>query len=463
MTLEPKSRQVSFTSVIAQARDDAIREANGIVCTGDDSVNHSLCVDSASHSTSTPEQSAQVSLPKQRQEETLVATLARVITQVDDEAVVSISQSMVTNTAANMVEKSCSNRTYSLYRPFDVLHLSDRQCYVRRELIEVFHADSYAKGRVALRCKFCYHVPYADRANGSMIFPRSLSVLCTSVGQFQCHIQKCRHIPQAKKDMWSTLSSTKVVSGQAKKYWIESAKKVGLIDAESRKLGGITMKCDSSTFVADATQSGSRYTRIKNLANEILSEQEAQDQMADSANTVRAPSRKRKRIKQGGRPRLFKLPVDPRRTCPEHMKNRAGRVGVYLPEARKERIARFHSKREDRIARFYSNDVLYEVRRNKANATKRVGGRFVENVGEEMEGSVKGEAEADVLDDASQASAVEEDDAKADASEDESNGADDYVDQSTEGDEGEEDLIMASIVDEGGDMEDMPVAEVICE
>ena len=99
----------------------------------------------------------------------------------------------------------------------------------------------------------------------------------------------------------------------------------------------------------------------------------------------------------------------------------------------------------------------------RQNATKRVGGRFVKNVGEEMEGSVKGEAEADVLDDVSQASAVEEDDAKADASEDESNGADDYVDQSTEGDEGEEDLIMASIVDEGGGMEDMPVAEVICE
>ena len=41
------------------------------------------------------------------------------------------------------------------------------------------------------------------------------------------------------------------------KYWIESAKKVGLIDAESRKLGGITMKCDSSKVVADATQSES--------------------------------------------------------------------------------------------------------------------------------------------------------------------------------------------------------------
>ena len=387
MTLEPKSRQASYTSVIAC--DDAIREANGIVCTGDDTKMQSLCVDSSAHNTSTPGQSAQVPLPKQRQEEPLVATLARVITQVDDEAVVSIAQSMVTNTAASMVENSCSNRTYSLYRPFDVLHLSERQCYVRRELIEVFHADSYAKGRVALRCKFCHHVPYADRANGSMIFPRSLSVLCTSVGMFQLHIQKCQHIPPAKKDMWSTLSSTTVGGAKAKKYWIESAKKVGLVDAESRKLGGITIKCESSTSVADTNQSESRYTRIKNLANEILSEQEAEDQMADSANTARAPSGKRKRIKQGGRPRLFKLPVDPRRTCPEHMKNRAGRVGVYLPEARKERIARFHAKREDRIARFYSNDVLYEVRRNKANATKRVAGRFVKNVEEEMEGSVK--------------------------------------------------------------------------
>ena len=450
MSLEPKSRQVSFTSVIAQARDDAIREAIGIVCIGDDTEKQSPCVDSAAQNSSTLEQSAQVPLPKQGQEEPLVATLAHVITKVDDEAVVSIAQLMVTKTAANMVNKSRASRIYSLYRPFDVHHLSDRQCYVRRELIEVFHADSYAKGRVALRCKFCHHVPYADRANGSMIFPRSLSVLCTSVGLFKCHIKKCQHIPQAKKDMWSTLSST-TLSAQAKKYWIESAKKVGLVDAESRKLGGIAMKCDSSKLVANANQS--RYTRIKLLANEILSEQqEADDEVADTTNIATVPSRKRKRIKHGGRPRLLKLPVDPRRTCPEHMKNRAGRVGVYLPDARKERIARFHSKRKERIARFYSNDILYEVRRNKANAKKREGGRFVKNTGQAMGESVEGNVSGEVF----QASEVDKEDASSNVSADASDGSNIDDDSRVEENE-EEGLFMASTVDQGGNI---PVAEV---
>ena len=401
MTLEPKSRQVSFTSVIAQARDDAIRETNGQA-----------------------------------------------------------------QTAATMVdEDSHTSRTYSLYRPFDVRHLSDRQCYVRRELIEVFHADSHAEGRVALRCKFCHHVPYADRATGSMIFPRSLSVLCTSVGLFQsAHIQKCQHIPQAKKDMWSTLSSTPV-GGQAKKYWIESAKKIGLADAENHTLGAITpcvtMKCDSSTLVADATQSESnRYTRIKKLAIEILSEQQqAEDEMADATNTATAPFRKRKRIKHGSRPRRIKLPVDPRRTCPEHMKNRAGRVGVYLPEARKERIARFHSKREDRIARFYSKDILYEVRRNKANATKRVNGRFVKQSEKEVNEIMEAEAEAETPDDASQVMVV-----GGDRKSDQVSDSSDTEDDSTVGENEEEvDVLIASVIDEEGAMEDIPVAKVLCE
>ena len=87
----------------------------------------------------------------------------------------------------------------------------------------------------------------------------------------------------------------------------------------------------------------------------------------------------------------------------------------------------------------------------------------MKNVEEEMEESVNGEAEADVSDDASQDSAIEEDDANTVLSEDASNGADTYDDLSFHDDDGEEVLVTASIVDEEGDMEDVPVAEVITE
>jgi len=120
-------------------------------------------------------------------------------------------------------------------------------------------------------------------------------------------------------------------------------------------------------------------------------------------------SRKRRRNKQEGHPRLLKLPVDPHRTCPEHMKNRSGRVGVYLPQARKERIARFHSKRQDRIARFCSKDFpLHDVRRKKAKARKREGGRFVKKMEEGKTRSVQEILQSGVADDVSEVSAREE-------------------------------------------------------
>lgn len=62
--------------------------------------------------------------------------------------------------------------------------------------------------------------------------------------------------------------------------------------------------------------------------------------------------------------------------------NKDGRIGIYLPDARRARIARFHEKRARRIWR---KRIKYDCRKKLADSRPRIKGRFVKRVDKEDE------------------------------------------------------------------------------
>ena len=76
-------------------------------------------------------------------------------------------------------------------------------------------------------------------------------------------------------------------------------------------------------------------------------------------------------------------------TCPMELINKGGRVGIYLPDERRARIAKFHTKRKVRIWR---KRIKYDCRKKLADSRPRIKGRFVkrsdvEECGVEGEGN----------------------------------------------------------------------------
>jgi hypothetical protein len=142
-----------------------------------------------------------------------------------------------------------------LAMPSDKDSLSDRQCYVRSEMVEIFAASEkdvaarHSKGaqklvigQVGIRCVHCKHLRPRDRAERAVCYPSSVSRIYQTVADMQrFHFEQCRDIPDHVRQIYKKLKTTRPRGvGSPQTYWVSSAKSIGLADTE----GGIRFDAD---------------------------------------------------------------------------------------------------------------------------------------------------------------------------------------------------------------------------
>jgi hypothetical protein len=133
-----------------------------------------------------------------------------------------------------------------LAMPTDTESLSDRQCYVRSEMVEIFAAtekdvsarhskgaQKLAAGQVGIRCVHCAHLRPRDRAERAVCYPSSISRIYQTVADMQrFHFEQCREIPNETRKIYKSLKTTRPRGvGSPQTYWIQSAKLLDLADS----------------------------------------------------------------------------------------------------------------------------------------------------------------------------------------------------------------------------------------
>lgn len=123
--------------------------------------------------------------------------------------------------------------------------LSEFLCFIRSELVEVFRAsnDDVASrinskkvvyGQVGIRCRYCAHMAHGDRASRSSSFPSSIDRIYQSLTMMiRDHFVRCPGLPEALKARFLELKSrTTQGATDSKRYWIESARRLGMVDTQ---------------------------------------------------------------------------------------------------------------------------------------------------------------------------------------------------------------------------------------
>ena len=160
--------------------------------------------------------------------------------------------------------------------------LTEFLCFVRSDMVEVVRATEFdvetrmattkhiTRGQVGIRCRFCSHLP--QRANRSSCFPSTIRGIYQSVtmmirehfsrpdGSSSCG---CPAMPPAIQQKYLQLKSrTTQGATDSKRYWVEAAKKMGMVDTNGR---GITM---SATTIDEAVRS--EHLRIQKYWRDTL-------------------------------------------------------------------------------------------------------------------------------------------------------------------------------------------------
>lgn len=151
-----------------------------------------------------------------------------------------------------------------LAMPTDKDWLTPLHCFVRKHCVEIFcatEADVAAPskgkrkpiqvGQIGIRCPHCHpaspsmqtklgqpqdkkeSVASRARERGSVYYPTTISsIYNATMNLLQRHLHSCAAVPREVMSKYETLKSDDARSGTSKKYWIESALSLGLVDTE---------------------------------------------------------------------------------------------------------------------------------------------------------------------------------------------------------------------------------------
>lgn len=128
--------------------------------------------------------------------------------------------------------------------------LTPLHCFVRQHFVHIFTASeqdvatpSKGKrkpiqvGQVGIRCPHCHQDIESSvkaRERGSVYYPTSIaSIYNATMNLLQRHLHHCSSVPPDIMRRYETLKADDARSGTSKKYWIESALSLGLVDTEN--------------------------------------------------------------------------------------------------------------------------------------------------------------------------------------------------------------------------------------
>lgn len=121
--------------------------------------------------------------------------------------------------------------------------LSEFQCFIRSEILEVFRASTedvqirnnsktLQKQQIGIRCRFCAHLPPSARASRSSAFPSSIPQIYQSFTMMlRDHWTACQSIPSPQKEKFAEFK-TKNNQGasDSKNYWMHAARRTGMVN-----------------------------------------------------------------------------------------------------------------------------------------------------------------------------------------------------------------------------------------
>ncbi|EJK46814.1 hypothetical protein THAOC_34500 [Thalassiosira oceanica] len=181
--------------------------------------------------------------------------------------------------------------------PNDAQHLGTIQCFVRKQLVEYFAADSsqlmkkgrqtaIGEGRIGVRCVFCKDLPKSEQVSQSCSFPNALSKVKSAVSMIQHrHLIKCHSVPHQIKlhleSLKNTKSSQKQVTKNRSEYWVRTATEQGLYDTSH----GIRFAPSETVLNTAATRDGEDTPRLITPTEPILAHFSAQA-ATSSAETI---------------------------------------------------------------------------------------------------------------------------------------------------------------------------------